>query len=222
MIYVMQGQMQYIDGERTINMNEGYIYLLPARIDYTISFVDNYIKYMWFFLLFEPPITNNIESVQIIGDSPEFHLLKAVEGIFKPERRDVRFVNGIVQSLIYQFSKKVNLNTLNDSSINKALQYIHCNYNTDINIEDLCKLLSLDYCYFIRRFKKKMGIPPIKYLIKYRLNASIKLLTEDNSLSQISIMVGFPNLKAYSWSFKKEFKMTPSEYRKNRLNIHLH
>lgn len=64
-----------------------------------------------------------------------------------------------------------------------------------------------------------MGIPFAEYLIKLRLNYSLELLTNKTlSVTEISFLCGYQNVSHFFRSFKEEFGMTPSAYRKGRGN----
>ncbi|WP_239643702.1 helix-turn-helix domain-containing protein [Oenococcus oeni] len=63
-----------------------------------------------------------------------------------------------------------------------------------------------------------MGNSVIEYLNLVRLHEAYQLLTNTKkSILVISTQVGFPNEKAFTRTFKRIYKVTPTDYRK-RLN----
>lgn len=66
-----------------------------------------------------------------------------------------------------------------------------------------------------RVFKKQMGITPLSYLHQIRIEKAQELLTHPHlDIQKIGEAVGIPNSAQFSTLFKKITKMTPSEYRR--------
>lgn len=98
--------------------------------------------------------------------------------------------------------------------IRKAIEYVHINYNADINITSLCKELDINKSYFCSLFKKCTGNTFSYFLNHFRVEKSKHLLKHtDLNLIDIAISVGFNNHNYYSMVFKKYTNQTPSEYR---------
>ena len=59
------------------------------------------------------------------------------------------------------------------------------------------------------------------YLLKNKLQIAAKLLKNQNkNLLEIALDTGFNDLASFSRSFKKQFGLAPSAYRKNYFSIH--
>lgn len=68
--------------------------------------------------------------------------------------------------------------------------------------------------YFIRFFKKAMGVSPHKYLMNKKLEKALPLLLySKDSIKTISEKLGFSNQHYFSKVFYDKYKITPSEYR---------
>ncbi|CRH22183.1 Bifunctional transcriptional activator/DNA repair enzyme AdaA [Carnobacterium maltaromaticum] len=66
-----------------------------------------------------------------------------------------------------------------------------------------------------RVFKKQMGITPLSYLHQIRIEKAQELLVHHQlDIQKIGEAVGIPNSAQFSTLFKKITKMTPSEYRR--------
>ncbi len=95
-----------------------------------------------------------------------------------------------------------------------ACRYMQKHYSENITIEELASKIHLNKSYFIRKFKAKFGISPLKYLINIRLsNAKIFLQDTDNSIEEIAFLCGFCTSSHFSLIFKREFGVTPGDYR---------
>ena len=104
--------------------------------------------------------------------------------------------------------KKINKN------INDVMRYIDSNYMTDINVDNICKLFSFSSSHFSRLFKQNTGEAFSRYLSKVRLEHAIVLLSNtDKQIDQIAYECGFKSTSYFSYSFKKEFLVSPLKYR---------
>ena len=84
-----------------------------------------------------------------------------------------------------------------------------------ISIADIAEVAGFSESHFMRYFKETMGTSFIDYLREYRLTMAARLLlASDASILSISEEVGFDNLSYFNRAFKKEYGMTPSQYRK--------
>lgn len=106
---------------------------------------------------------------------------------------------------------------MRDFYIREALAFIEMNSKNAITIEDIAKNCNLNRSYFGRIFKEATGKSPQEFLISYRLaKAAISLKTSDEPIRAIASKVGYDNQMHFSRAFKKEYGVTPSEYRKSR------
>lgn len=93
-------------------------------------------------------------------------------------------------------------------------RYMQKHYNDNITIEDLAAKIHLNKSYFIRKFKLKFGISPLKYLMNIKLNNSKIFLRDTNyAIEEIAFLCGFCSSSHFSLIFKREFGITPGEYR---------
>lgn len=96
-----------------------------------------------------------------------------------------------------------------------ALKYIELHYNEKITIDEIAKETGCAPSYFMKIFKKNLGVPFIEYLNDYRLIMGARLLTETSkSIMEISYLIGFDNLSYFNRCFKKKYNMSPGKFRK--------
>lgn len=99
--------------------------------------------------------------------------------------------------------------------IEQAVHYFHENLASPILIDDYAQSCHMSTCWFIRSFKQQMGMPPLQYLTSIRINRAKELLKDtENTISEISLMVGFDNPLYFSKLFKKQTGQSPTAYRK--------
>lgn len=101
-----------------------------------------------------------------------------------------------------------------DSRINKTLQFIHENINTEIAVSHLASLACISEDHFTRLFKKTIGLAPIKYInLKKIEKAQLLLLTTDNMIGDIAMELAVENISYFNRMFRQHAGMTPGEYR---------
>ena len=119
----------------------------------------------------------------------------------------------------YFFSPDIHETNIKDNTtrnIKTILDYIDENYMKTITIDELADSVNLSKHYFMRFFKKYMGMTCIEYINDYRLNiATNLLLTTGMQITEVAARIGITNLSYFNRIFKKKYNMTPKEYRYN-------
>lgn len=83
------------------------------------------------------------------------------------------------------------------------------------SIEFLADLCHWSPTHFRRMFHEIMGTSPLDYLNNIRIMKSCNLLrSTEESILNISEMVGFHSVSSYNRYFTKIMQMSPREYRK--------
>ena len=96
-----------------------------------------------------------------------------------------------------------------------ALDYIEDNYMQQFTIEYLADLCHWSPTHFRRVFHDIMGTSPLDYVNNTRIMKSCNLLrSTEESILDISEMVGFHSVSSYNRYFTKIMQMSPREYRK--------
>lgn len=98
--------------------------------------------------------------------------------------------------------------------IEKSLELIYLNYQSDITIDDAAAVSKYSKSNFCRNFKLATGTSFHRYLSKYRITTSCYLLrSTDYSISKISECVGYNDTRSFCRTFKQIMNMTPLQYR---------
>ncbi len=132
-------------------------------------------------------------------------------------------------NILHDLSTSRNVRTLSESSfhsdvqfsynsrrIEKAFEYMNKNYDKQISLSDLAKLVNMTEVSFSRFIKKRTGISFIDSLNEIRLgHASRILIDTTHSVAEISYSCGFNNISNFNRLFKKKKGCTPKEFREN-------
>lgn len=93
--------------------------------------------------------------------------------------------------------------------------YLSKNYMRCITLEDIAGLLGYNYHYVSRFFRKAFQMSFSDLLSLYRLEAAAALLDEtDKKITEIAFESGFQSIRSFNNSFRAQFGMSPSEYKK--------
>ena len=107
------------------------------------------------------------------------------------------------------------LAALRDPLIGNALSLMHAKPGRDWTLEELAKQAGLSRSVLAERFTQFVGIPPMQYLAKWRMQIAAELLTGGNSnVANIAAQVGYASEAAFSRAFKKMIGVAPSLWRR--------
>ncbi len=103
--------------------------------------------------------------------------------------------------------------------VNKVISYIKNNFSKNITNKEFARITGYHEYYLNRLFIANTGISMHKYILNLRMNESQRLvLNTDKSFMEISESVGFNNYTYFSDYFKKQFGLSPSQYRNSLKN----
>ncbi|MDR0271130.1 AraC family transcriptional regulator [Paenibacillus sp.] len=99
------------------------------------------------------------------------------------------------------------------SKLGDVLAYIHKHLHEPMEIELLAEIVHLHPNYFISYFKKIMGVTPMHYVQRKRMDEAKRLLSfTDAAISDIADQIGM-QLAYFSRQFKGYTGLSPSAYR---------
>lgn len=112
-------------------------------------------------------------------------------------------------------SNKPNRNTYVTDIIQKLNNHTYLN----ISVKDICSNYPLAQPILLRHFKRATGMTIVQYKTQQKLKYACHLLKHsDINVSNIALHLQYDSLSYFVRSFKEEYGMTPSEYRKMHSN----
>ena len=97
--------------------------------------------------------------------------------------------------------------------LDRIMAYVEENYAKDISIEEVGKQLYVSNSTISHLFKQKMGISFYRFVTQRRLIAAKKLIEKDMHLETVGIQVGFADYSGFYRAFKKEYGISPRQYK---------
>ncbi|MGN1193336.1 MAG: helix-turn-helix domain-containing protein [Dorea sp.] len=157
--------------------------------------------------------------------------IKEIYGEFKkysqnPQPLDYIKINGYLYEIVYFLLKQCVVQDLDagkkirqmNHTQKKVLNYIDEHYREELTLKMMAEKFEMSEEHFSRKFHKYFGISFKNYVDRYRLYQAFNdVLQSEKSMQQIAMEYGFPNIKSFIARFKKEYGITPYQYRKNYL-----
>lgn len=101
------------------------------------------------------------------------------------------------------------------TEVYQCMNYIRSHTNEPITIETVAAHIHRSLSYTLRHFKNELGINMGAFIMRCKLEEAKSLLTyTDKSLAEISNYLCFSNQSYFQQVFKKQYHITPLQYRK--------
>lgn len=106
---------------------------------------------------------------------------------------------------------------LRDEGVGRALGEIHERPAHAWSLEDLARQVGLSRSVLAERFTAFVGIPPMQYLARWRMQLAANLLTDSSmTLAEIAERVGYGSETALSRAYKRYVGVAPADWRRGR------
>jgi AraC-like DNA-binding protein len=104
---------------------------------------------------------------------------------------------------------------LRDPFVGKVLSLMHGGPAHNWTIEELAKEVGLSRSVLAERFADLLGIPPMHYLAKWRMQIASERLSGGNAnVATVAAEIGYQSEAAFSRAFKKMMGVPPSAWRR--------
>jgi AraC-like DNA-binding protein len=103
---------------------------------------------------------------------------------------------------------------LRDPAVGKAMALIHARPSFNWTIEGLARQCGTSRTVMAERFVQFVGVPPMHYLAKWRMQIASEMLSRRHSnMATIAAEIGYESEAAFSRAFKKMMGVAPSAWR---------
>ena len=101
-----------------------------------------------------------------------------------------------------------------DDDIERAIRYLHHNYQNDITVSDLVRVCDINRTTLAERFSQETGFTIKTYLNRLRINIAMTMIHDtDLPIQEIAYRTGFNDITNFGRVFRKFTAHSPSEYR---------
>lgn len=208
--------------------HKGQLVLMPAGIRQSYSTIskDTFKKYWCHFTakigdinvfdFFDVPYVIDIDNVNELEE-----LFKELIALHNDQKLSAMLrEKAVMTEIIACFIEKANVEDFKVSrfasleKIDSVVKYIDSHISENLSVESLAEHFHFHPNYFTRIFKKYMGLPPIQYINKMRIERAKYLLrTTDLQINEIAAGTGFLDVYYFSRSFKSLTGYSPSDFR---------
>jgi AraC-like DNA-binding protein len=106
------------------------------------------------------------------------------------------------------------LGALNDDGIGAALRAVHSDMANSWSLQELAEISHMSRSAFAQAFKTHVGVPPLEYLIQWRMNLARDALARDTlSISELARATGYQSESAFSTAFRRVVGSSPAKFR---------
>lgn len=209
--YVYSGEVEYEDYQCKTFLKSGYLYIFPSASTYRMKQnPQNRLHCTFIHIDVFPALITDLVEIRIEDNPVLKYILFSIAASIDAEDIKLTFTLADVFEI---YCKEHNLLISPIQQISNVLIYIAEHKEQKITIKDLCSIAGYNEQYFIRLFKRTIGLTPYQYIISYRLKEAKKLLKTDISITEIAKTTGYIDIKSFSRSFKENFGLSPTDFR---------
>ncbi|MBO4258811.1 AraC family transcriptional regulator [Streptomyces griseorubiginosus] len=106
------------------------------------------------------------------------------------------------------------LRALADERLAPALRLMHADPGHPWQLQELARAAAMSRTTFAVRFKEAAGVPPLTYLLNWRMSLAARALRQDTApVAALARSVGYTSESAFSNAFKRSMGVAPRRYR---------
>ena len=104
------------------------------------------------------------------------------------------------------------IGALTDPQIGAALNLMHGEVAHRWTVEGLANAVGMSRSAFAVRFKDTVGVPPLDYLLRWRMQLARDALRREETVSSIAAGIGYASESAFGNAFKRVYGRAPKRY----------
>jgi len=121
----------------------------------------------------------------------------------------------VIREFIFGLIDRVNEESGEEDFTDKAIDILESRFDQQLSLGDVAGEVHVNPQHLSRKIKQRTGSSFAQLLLKIRLRHAREYLTGSNmSLLQVAEHVGIPDFRYFGRVFKKNYGVTPSQYRK--------
>lgn len=166
--------------------------------------------------------TGNVSGPHHIGTSHRFFFADLLERHFSGSPDLVRASLHQYMSLLYSIAggNPSGASTTDNIHVEKALAIFHKSIEEDLDLEALAARLGVSQEHIARLFVARMGMPPMKYYRRLKVEAACAMLASTNlRIGRIAESLSFRDQFAFARTFRSITGVSPSAYRTHCLQL---
>ena len=245
--FFLGGDVSITIKNQTYPLQKGDMVLLPPDIKHYITIHDPDIAYQRFVFWFTPEFAKELHHIsedyvyllkhskdnkQYIYhfDTITFNTIQSKLFLISDEIHFDHFGKAVklslaVKDLILHLSRVVyeminpQITKEQHGLFEKVIDYINEHLEEDLSLERLAKMFFANKYHIAHLFKEKYGMPLHQYVIKRRLALCKDALLNNEEITEICLLCGFSDYSSFYRAFKKEYGLSPKQYKSQHFRI---
>lgn len=221
MYFIESGGATITAGNKQINMEPGYVYIIPTGLAFSGICLDNYTKVYFHFCINRPDgydLFSGCNSVfsKYLGSGK---IAEVKRMFFSENLVDTLKLKSIILdtalSLFPEENSKELLSVIYSPQVQRAIDYIKSNLSIQLSVKTLSENLFVAQTTLSKHFHDEVGVNIGRYIDDIVFESAKKMLIKtDIPIQTISEKFGFCDRFYFSRRFKEKFGFTPYRYRK--------
>lgn len=104
------------------------------------------------------------------------------------------------------------LRGLADARLAAAIKQMHAQFARSLTVTQLAKTAALSRSAFFERFTRTVGLPPMEYLLAWRMAVARDLLARNHGIADVAERVGYSSASTFSTAFSRHVGQPPGRY----------
>lgn len=216
LVYQLNSNARVIISGKLYKIASGDVVFFRQHEKYRVELPDNYIKCYVIDFLGE----YDGDFIIIHGCGDLLPLFEEAERLWKRHREDEYFrldCTALTYRIFAELCRRhdrLGQPLRKKERLKPVLERIHHDYgSSELKISELAELVGMSERNLCKSFCEVFGSSPKRYLTDLRMKRAKELLRVDHSVTEVARMVGFRDVYHFSACFKKEFGISPLEYR---------
>lgn len=162
------------------------------------------------------PATRDVPVVVVTGQTlTEAEMARLNQGVASVMSKGLYSLDETLAHLDAALERRHKLSSDAQRLVRRAMAYLHEHFAEPLTRAEIAQHVGLDEDYLTYCFRQELGVTPIAYLNRYRVNQAKTLLTQsDKSVTFIAQEVGFADSRYFSRIFRREVGVSPDAYRR--------
>ena len=240
-VYVEKGTVTFSVGENEFELAEGNGLFINSKVLHRFYSADEGIIPNFVFLpsliaeeesllykKYVQPIINSGVAYEVLSKDISWQLLilEKIREIISVQKGNELLTVSLLQQMWNILYENIDIKGTNEddySSLSQVrlqlmLQYINSNYANIITLNDIAEYVQVSKSTALNLFNRFIHTTPINYLINYRLSQAAKLLRNtEKKIYAVARETGFESTGYFCRKFKENYYLTPSDYRRKRI-----
>jgi len=225
MHYFISGAGRFRNGPGVWTISPGSLHITPPGVVHQIVATDTRKPITYYAVLFDAAGDEELNGLLArlgpdagpskIGTSRRFFFADLLERHFSGRSDLVLAAHHNFIAFLYDLvAGSTAQGAADNAHVEKALAIMQMSIERELDLSAICERLQLSREHFVRIFSERMGMPPMKYYARLKIEAARAMLSSTNlRVQEIADKLGYANQFNFTRTFKRLADMSPTEYR---------